>query len=240
MPSLTPASLRSLLDQQRPATVLNLLGDDVPPGLAIYKAEALISLDRDKEAHDYLDPIVPQLRDDDFARAERLWAEILLRQGWLDGAILSAEGASRAAQSPDLRAEAVAWSAVGYARKKCWNPAEAALREAQQIAPGNPLVLLATARVKLEMDQRLEARAVYEQMAQLDSVWARSNADWGRAHVAFLLGAFDEARGRAESALQYSDEIVGPLFVIGQVAMEEATTSAERRQIAQIEGLLSR
>jgi len=181
MPSLTPASLRSLLDQQRPATVLNLLGDDVPPGLAVYKAEALISLDRDKEAHDYLDPIVPQLRDDDFARAERLWAEILLRQGWLDGAILSAEGAARAAQSSDLRAEAVAWSAVGYARKKCWNPAESALREAQQIAPGNPLVLLATARVKLEMDQRLEARAVYEQMAQLDSVWARSNGEWGRA-----------------------------------------------------------
>jgi tetratricopeptide (TPR) repeat protein len=158
-----------------------------------------------------------------------------LRQGWLDGAILSAEGAARAAQSSDLRAEAVAWSAVGYARKKCWNPAESALREAQQIAPGNPLVLLATARVKLEMDQRLEARAVYEQMAQLDSVWARSNADWGRAHVAFLLGAFDEARGHAESALQYSDEIVSPLFVIGQVAMATDDAPGFQRAIAEME-----
>ena len=235
MPPLDPASLRSLLDQQRPATVLNLLGDVVPPELAVYKGEALIALDRDKEAHDYLDPIVPQLRDDDFARAERLWAEILLRQGWMDGAILSAEGASRAAQSPDLRAEAVAWSAVGYARKKCWNPAEAALREAQQIAPGNPLVLLATARVKLEMDQRLEARAVYDQMAQLDSVWARSNGEWGRAHVAFLLGAFDEARAHAEAALKFSDEMVGPLFVLGQVAMATDDAPGFQRAIAEME-----
>jgi tetratricopeptide (TPR) repeat protein len=235
MPPLDPAPLRSLLDQQRPATVLNLLGEAVPPELAVYKAEALMALDRDKEAHDYLDPIVPQLREDDFARAERVWAEILLRQGWLDGAILSAEGAARAAQSPDLRAEATAWSAVGYARKHCWNPADSALREARQIAPGNPLVLLATARVRLEMDQRLEARAVYDQMAQLDSVWARSNADWGCAHVAFLLGAFDEARARAESALQYSDEIVGPLFVLGQVAMATDDAPSFQRAIAEME-----
>ena len=87
----------------------------MPPELAVYKAEALIALDRDKEAHDYLDPIVPQLRDDDFARAERLWAEILLRQGWLDGAILSAEGASRAPALADLQ---TAWGRADTERRR--------------------------------------------------------------------------------------------------------------------------
>jgi tetratricopeptide (TPR) repeat protein len=235
MPTLDPAELRSLLEQQRPTTVLNLLGEDVLPELGVYKAEALLSLDRDQEAHDSLDPIVPQLHGDDFARAERMWAEILLRQGWLDSAILSAEGAARAAESADLRAAAVAWSAVGYARKRCWNPAENALREAQQIAPRDPLVLLAEARVRLEMDQRLEARAVYEQMAQIESVWARSTADWGRAHVAFLLGAFDDARALAEAALQVSDELIGPLFVLAQAAMATDDASAFERVIAEME-----
>ena len=212
-------AFRALLDQQRPATVLKTLSDDAPLELAAYKAKALLALDRTKEAGEYLDPRVPQLQGDDYARAERLWAEILLRQGWLDGAILSAEGAARATQTPELRAAALATSAVGYARKHCWNSAENALREARQIAPEDSVVLAAEARVRLEMDQRLDARAVYEQMTQLEAPWAKPTGEWGRAHVAFLLGEFDSARTLAKAALHHSEEMIGPLFVLAQTAL---------------------
>lgn len=215
----SPTDLRALLDSQHPASVLKQLGDDVPLELAAYKAEALVALDRTKEAAEYLDPLVPQLTGDDYARAERMWAEILLRQGWLDGAILSAEGAARSTQDPALRAAAIATSAVGYARKHCWTPAENALREAGQITLNEQAVMVAEARVRLEMDQRLEARAVYEQIVQLEAPWAKPTGEWGRAYVAFLLGAFDEARALAKAALHYSEEMIGPLFVLGPVAM---------------------
>ena len=113
------SDLRLLFDSQRPASLLKQLGDNVPLELAAFKAEALVALDRIKEAGEYLDPIVPQLTGDDYAHAERIWAEILLRQGWLHGAILSAEGAARSTQTLELRAAAIASSAVGYARKHC-------------------------------------------------------------------------------------------------------------------------
>ncbi len=215
----SPASLRALLDQHRPASVLHELGDDTPLELAAYKAEALLTLDRAKEAHTYLDPFVPQLQGDDYAIAERMWAEILLRQGWFDGAILSAEGAARSTQEPVLRARAIATSAVGYARKHCWSPAETALREAKQIAPTDAGVLVAEARMRLEMDDRLAARAVYEYLAQFETPGIKATGEWGQAHVAFLLGEFEAARALAKNALQVSPEFIGPLFVLASVAM---------------------
>jgi Flp pilus assembly protein TadD len=209
-----------LLDQLRPATVLKRLGDEVPIEFAIYKTEALLLLDRLKEAAEYLDPLVPKLTHDDFSRAERLWAEILLRQGWIDGAILSGEGAAEAAKDADLQAVAWAWSAIGYARKRCYRLAQDALRNAQSASPAAlPLVRVAAARVRLEMDERLEARAIYEQLSGMDTVLARYNGAWGRAHIAWLLGEFDDARPLAQEALQFSGEALGPLFVLAQVAL---------------------
>jgi tetratricopeptide (TPR) repeat protein len=191
-----------------------------------------MDLDRYQEAHDLLDPLVGQLDDDAFADAERLWAQILVRMGWVDGAILSARSAARAAKSNDLIAAALAWSAVGYANKRCWELAEKALREAIELAPNLPRVLIAQARVKLEADQRLEARAIYERLAGLGGNWAKAYGEWGQAHVAYLLGEFDQARRLAEMALSVSPEIVNPIFVLAQVALalEDAPSLAEAVQ----------
>lgn len=232
----SPTDLRALLDQQRPATVLQQLSEnDVPLELAVYKTEALLALDRYREAHAYLDPIVPQLHHDDFAWAERLWAEILLRMNWIDGAILSAEGAARAAQSAEPRAVATAWAAIGHARKRCWSLAEQTLREARALVPQHHLITVAEARMRLEMDQRLEAQAAYEQLAQHDSLAAQVTSAWGRAHVAYLLGTFDEARNLAQSALQHSEEIVGPLFTLGNTALALNDVPAFEQTIAELE-----
>lgn len=232
----TAPELRALLDQCRPTSVLNLLPPDTPAELAIYRTEALLALDRLKEASEYLDPLVPHMQGDDFSRAERLWAEILLQQGWVDGSILSAEGAANAAANDEPRAVAHAWAAIGYARKRCFNLAQNALNNAHRFAsPGAwPLIYLAEARVRLEADERLEARAIYERLAQLEPVHARFSAAWGRAHVAWLLGQFDEARAFAQDALSLSPEAIGPLFTLGQVALSTNDLAGYEAVIAEL------
>lgn len=229
------SELRLLLDQQKPTTALNLLDEgELTPQLGTLKAEALVMLDRVREANDTLDPLVMQMQGDDFSRAERLWAEICFRLGYVDGSILSARGAANAAQTDNVRAAAVAASAYGYARKNCWRKAEAAIREAHGLAPNDLAVLLAEARMRLEMDQRLEARAVYERMMQLNAPGAQTLAQWGLAHVALLLGAFDDARRYAETSLSGSDEFLGPLFTLGNLAMTNEDVNEFERVIEEI------
>jgi tetratricopeptide (TPR) repeat protein len=215
-----PAELRTLLDNQRPRTVLTLLErEDLPLPLHLYKAEALFELDRNKEAYDTLQPVYAHVSGDELAQAQYLQARILLNGRQIDDAILYAEAAARSAVTPEWRATAIAWSAAGHAQKHCWKLAESALGEASQLAPNHPLVLKAEGRVRLEMDQRLEARAIYERLARQDSVLARVNGEWGRAYVAFLLGAFAEARDLAESILGFSEEVIGPLYLLAQIAL---------------------
>ena len=50
--SLDPAELPALLDDQRPTTVLSRLSGDVPLPLAVYKAEALMNLEREPEVRE--------------------------------------------------------------------------------------------------------------------------------------------------------------------------------------------
>ncbi len=227
--------LRALLDCHRPATVLKILADNIPPQLGIYKAEALMELDRYQEAQQYLDPIITQLDGDDFAEAERLWALILTRSGYYDGAILSAYHAAREARNEETRAAAMAWGAVGYAYKRCWGQAEAGLREAIEISPNNPRVLVAQARLRLQSDQRIEARRVYERLSALDSIWAKAYGHWGSSYIAYLLGEFEQAQSQAEIALGYSDEIINPLFVLCQVALAREDLQGLQAVVAQME-----
>ena len=112
---LPSTDYRALLEAYKPATLLGLIPADGPAALGVYRAEALLDLDRVKEARQALDPLVGQLEGEAFAAAERLWAQVLLRQGWFDGAILAANSALEAAQSDDLRAMALASAAVGFA-----------------------------------------------------------------------------------------------------------------------------
>lgn len=214
-----PSELRRLLEASCPTSVLAALGDKTLPELGIFKAEALLDLDRLHEAYAVLDPLVEQLEGDLYAEAERLRSVILLRMGWVDGSILGALRAAHSAQEVDLQAAALAWSAAGLAHKNCWSMAEANLREAIEMAPNAPQVLIAQARVRLEADLRMEAREIYERMRKLGSAWAQVYGTWGCSYVAYLVGEFDQATAQAETALKTSGEIVAPLFVIGQVAL---------------------
>jgi tetratricopeptide (TPR) repeat protein len=211
--------IRRLLDQHKPATVLSALEGEDLNGLEIYRAEALLELDRLKEAFAVLDPLVYHLHGKSKAEAEWLRSVMVLRLGWVDSSILSALKAAEVYQEKDSKAAALAWSAVGLQIKGCWKMAEANLREAIELAPNAPRVLMAQARVRLEADQRIEAREVYERMARMDSTWAQVHGLWGSSYVAYLLGEFDEAAGQAEAALEGSDEVVFPLFILGRVAL---------------------
>src|SRR5262249_32787412 len=145
--------LELLLEQLRPATLLSLLGDEEPPpALRPYQAEALWMLDRDEACVACLKPVLAELTGDALAYGQRLWAETKLHAGALDAAILAAQHASQASARGDLRAAALAWSAVGYARKHCWKLAEEAIGRALAIDPLHPVVWLAQARVRLAMD----------------------------------------------------------------------------------------
>ena len=218
---ITPTSLelRRLLDLNKPASVLSAIEGETRSGLGVYRSEALLELDRLKEAFSVLDPLVESLRGEQRAEAERLRAMILLRMGRVDDSILSALRAADGGRDGVGRAAALAWSAAGLQVKGCWKMAEANLREAIELAPNAPRVLMAQARVRLEADLRIEAREVYERMVQLNSTWAQVHGLWGCSYVAYLLGEFDEAAGKAQAAMQSSDEVVFPLFMLGRVAL---------------------
>ena len=225
-----PSELRRYLDAYCPATVLKKLEGDIPEGLGIFRAEALFELDRLNEALECLDSISGDLESDQQAEAERLRAVFLLRAGWVDNSILSARHAREIAKDVELQAAALAWSAAGLAVKSCWKMAETSLREAIEMSPNAPKVLMAQARVRLEADLRIQARDVYERMREHESNWAQAYGTWGCSYVAYLLGEFDYAERLARELLDYSSEIVAPLFVIGQVALA-------REDISLLEGV---
>ncbi len=216
----TLIELRSLLDSHRPASVLQRLPGRSPGGAGITQAEALIDLDRPSEAFELLSGLVAGgLPAAQLAQALNLQAQVYIRSGWQDSAVLTALQAAEAAQEADERALALALCAAGYACKRCWGLSDRYLRDALELSPVNPRILVVQARIRLEADQRLEARSVYEHMAGLASPWAKPVAAWGLSYTAYLLGEFERAAGIAQSALEYSDQFIPPLFTLAQVAL---------------------
>ncbi len=216
------AQLQTMLDQCRPVTVLKELQGEVPPELAIYKAQALLYLDSVEEASRILEPLMEHLQGDELVQAKRYWSQILLHKHQVDEAIFVANSAVRAAQSNEARAHAMVELAIGYSRKYCWQLAENTLRDAKALAgPRDPSLLLGEAHLRLEKDERLAARAVYEQLAECKVPWAPIYSDWGRSTVALLLGDFVETRERVKASLQASDEMIWPYYVSAHLSIIE-------------------
>jgi tetratricopeptide (TPR) repeat protein len=213
------SELRAALDTYLPATVLSKLEGDIPAELELYRAEALLELDRLHDALACLENIYSRLQGENLAEAERLKAIMHLRAGWVDTAILGAFRSANLTKDVDSKATALGWSAVGLARKGCLSMAETYLREAIEMAPNASRLLQAQARMYLEVDRRLEARDIYERMRALPQIWAQVHGTWGCSQLAYLFGEFDEANRLAEVVLHASDEIISPLFVQGRVAL---------------------
>jgi Tfp pilus assembly protein PilF len=214
-----PSELRAYLDTYRPATALSRLEGDLPAGLGLYRAEALLELDRLHEALACLESIFSKLTGEQLAEAERLRSIMYLRAGRVDAAILAALRAANLTKDVDAKAAALGWSAVGLAHKGCVGKAEAQLREAIEMAPNASRLLQAQARMYLEADRRLEARDIYERMRAQPQTWEQVHGTWGCSQLAYLFGEFDEANRLAEEALLVSTEIIIPLFVQGKVAL---------------------
>jgi tetratricopeptide (TPR) repeat protein len=213
------SELRAALDTYRPATVLSRLEGEIPSELEVYRAEALLDLDRLHEALACLENIYSHLKGETLAEAERLRAVMYLRAGWVDEAVLGALRSASLTKDVDSKAAALGWCAVGLANKGCLNMAETYLREAIEMAPNASRLLQAQARMYLEVDRRLEARDIYERMRTLPQVWAQVHGTWGCSQLAYLFGEFDEANRLAEEVLHASEEIISPLFVQGRVAL---------------------
>lgn len=223
--------LRSLLDHLRPATLLSLLNvDELPITLVPYQVDALIELDRDAEAAERLLAVVEALSGEARVLAELCQCKLLLRQGQIDMAILTAEAAAERSPSQQLRATALSWVARGLAAKRNWALAESTLLQAISLAPDDLGVLLGQARVALLTDQRLQARATYERL--LSSY--PEHAAWGLAHVAYLLGEFEAAQQQIDVALAISEQI-GALFVQAQIALATRNVELLEASIAELE-----
>ncbi len=239
------ARLRQLLNQQRPTTVLKLVGDDPQPRLGIYRAEALFQLDREDEAHEYLETLRPQVEGKDRALIDFLWAQTLLEEHKIDEAMLLYRAVVAREEDEGIRARALAYLSEGHAMKQCWESATSTLREALELAAVEMTavepahhhlsVLLAQARVRLLFDQRLSALAVYERLAKLPDPEAQFLANCGRSYIAYLLGEFDQARTLAETALTYSEETIAPLHALATVALTQDDAPALQAVIAEME-----
>ncbi len=251
--------LRQLLEIHHPASVLQKLAEagalapipssDLPAGqaaaqtaeilipaeLLVCQAEALSDLDRPSEAMGLLNAYIGRMEGPAFSAGLSLQAQIATRAGWQDTAILLGLQASRAAQDDDGRALALALTAGGYACKGCWGLSDQYLRDALEISPTNPRILATQARIRLEADQRLEARSVYERLANLPSPWARPVALWGLSYTAYLLGEFERAETQARAALALSSEFVPGLFILAQVALVRSDLPALQNAIAELE-----
>ena len=197
-----PSELRAFLDAYRPATVLSRLKGDIPLELELYRAEALLELDRLHDAQACLESIRSKLLGEQLAEAERLRSIMYLRAGRVDAAILGALRAASITKDGDSKAAALGWSAVGLAHKGCLGMAEAHLREAIEMAPNASRLLQAQARMYLEADRRLEARDIYHRLRAQPQTWAQVHGTWGCSQIAYLFGEFDEANRLAEEALQ--------------------------------------
>ncbi len=239
------ARLRQLLNQQRPATVLELLGDEPQPRLGMYRVEALFQLDRGEETREYLEKLRTQVEGKEHALVDFLWAQILLEDHKVDEAMLLYRAIVAYEEDDGIRARALAYLAEGHAMKQCWESATKTWREALELAAVEMTavepahhhlsVLLAQARIRLLFDQRLPALTVYERLAKLPDPEAQFLANCGRSYIAYLLGEFDQSRELAEKALAYSTETVAPLHALATVALAQEDEPALQYVIAEME-----
>src|SRR5512142_55095 len=110
----TASELELLLDQCRPLTVLEMLADQTPDELALYKAQALLYVDRTQEAAGVLEPVLTRLVGEERAKAGRLWAQVLLRRNEIDNAIFATQSALDAAVSDSMRVRILTLTAAAY------------------------------------------------------------------------------------------------------------------------------
>ncbi len=225
----------SLIDRLLPASALQLIGDSDRPDLAAARIEAFGELDRLKEADEGLDKLLPELQGDELGRMQRFKARYLFAQARVDEGIWMLEQASCNTHDADIRAAVISTKANGYAIKHCFRLAEDAIREALQVAPDQPRVSFALAQLYLQTDRRLEARDVLERMHGDSEQWVNCYIDFELANIALLLGEFDESRRLAQSALDYSPEIINPLITQTYLAMLSDDLPQMDGLIAQIE-----
>jgi Tfp pilus assembly protein PilF len=225
----------ALIDHLRPASALGLIKDNQRPDLGVYRVEALRELGRIREADECLDALLPRLQGDELGRAQRFKANHLFGQGQVDEGMLLLEQAASHTHNANIRAAIISAKANGYAIKRCFNLAENAIREALQVAPDEPRVMFAQATLSMQMDQRLEGRAIMERMPGDTQAWVNSYIDLELANIAILLGEFDEAKRLASSALDYSDEIIHPLVFLVGIAMLKGDLQEMERLVSQIE-----
>jgi tetratricopeptide (TPR) repeat protein len=213
------SELYTLLEQGLPASVLKRIPAQAPTEFVAIQARAWIELDQFTAAKRVLEMRISDMNGNRRLELECVWAQVVLRQGMVDRANLTAGQIANARVSDNLQAEALSILAYGYARKRCWGSADQTLRRALDLAPMNPLVLAAQGQVYLEADQRIDARNIYERMRSQPSKWSQIHGGWGLSYVAYLLGEFKSAWKTAEETLFVSPEIISPLYVMAQVAI---------------------
>lgn len=207
MQTITPAQLRDLIEQQRPLSVLRTFdSEETPRELLPFKAEALLALALPEEAQACLDSITEPLEADMQLYAQVLRAYLVIGSGKIDQGMLQVKESLSADVSPYYRAFAHGCLARCYASKGCPDLAQAQLDLAERAAPQSFPSLTARARVALMLDQRLEARAIYESMLERFPAFAH----YQLASVAYLLAEFDEAEAQLAAALASSDEFIDP------------------------------
>lgn len=119
MPLPSADHFQELLDQCRPRTVVKELEGEIPAEFIIYKAQALLYLDRVEEASQLLEPLLGRLQGDPLARSKRYWAQIFLHSNKLDEAVFAAQSAIEVAESSEARAYAMLELVSGYSKKTC-------------------------------------------------------------------------------------------------------------------------
>jgi predicted Zn-dependent protease len=207
MQTITSAQLRDLIEQQRPLSLLQALDSEHSPSEFLpFKAEALLDLALPQEAQACLDSISEPLEGDMKLYMQVLRAYLLIGAGKIDQGMLLVKRSLSDDAGPYYRAFAHGCLARCYASKSCPDLAQAQLNYAEQAAPQSFPSLSARARVALMLDQRLEARAIYESMLEGFPAFAH----YQLAVVAYLLAEFDEAEAQLEAALASSEEFIDP------------------------------
>ena len=215
--------LRSLLAVCKPATLLATLQEinDFEEGeeSALLRVQALIELDRYSDAERFLREKLASFRGPTRIESLCLWAQINLRLGAVDAAVLTALQAAQESVDNDWRAIAMSWAAAGYAKKNCLTSAEDYLQEALKICPNDSRILAIRARVSLDSDQRDAANTIYERLRLQPDLWGRVIGAWGESYVAYLMGEFDRAWEIGLIGLDLSPEVVLPGYVLAQISL---------------------
>jgi Flp pilus assembly protein TadD len=216
-------ALRGLLATCRPSALLARVGENSDLAgvdeTVILRARALLELERYRDAEQALASKLDKFQGSIQDEALCLWAEIALRLGRVDSAVQTALHVSQESQQAEWQAVGLSLVAVGFARKLCWTSAELALQQALEIAPTDSRLLAAQARVRLDGDQRITARTIYERLRLQPDLWGKIVGAWGVSYVSYLMGEFDQAWDIGMSGLDLSPEAILPVYVLAQISL---------------------